>query len=92
MIVDCLTLWVTQLLCSNYSATQQQNEIDSFLQAVKQFDDQLSIVSNETNLGIMPTDPLSRRYGDTIGVLHQQLADEMTNVLLMVAGLPLVVK
>ncbi len=92
IVIDCLTLWITQLLCSDYSEPQMQQEIDSFVMAVRHFKGELTIVSNETNMGVMPVDALSRRYGDTIGILHQQLARDVGTVVLMVAGLPVTVR
>lgn len=92
IIIDCLTLWITQLLCSDYAPQRQQEEIDSFVRALTQFRGELTMVSNETSMGIIPTDPLSRRYCDAIGILHQRIASEADSVLLMVAGLPLIVK
>ena len=92
VIVDCLTLWITQLLCSDYSEQQIQNEIEQLVQQVKQLQSDITIVSNETGMGIMPVDELSRRFGDITGVLHQRLAQEVRSVVLMVAGLPVTVK
>ena len=92
IVIDCLTLWITQLLCSDYSEPQMQQEIDSFVMAVRHFKGELTIVSNETNMGVMPVDALSLRYGDTIGILHQQLACDVGTVVLMVAGLPVTVR
>ena len=92
VIVDCLTLWITQLLCSQYSERDIHDEIEGFVQTVKQFAGELTIVSNETGMGIMPVDALTRRFGDTAGVLHQRLAQDVNSVVLMVGGLPLTVK
>jgi adenosylcobinamide kinase/adenosylcobinamide-phosphate guanylyltransferase len=50
------------------------------------------MVSNETNMGIVPLGELSRRYCDEIGLLHQQLASLCDTVILTVAGLPQVLK
>ncbi len=50
------------------------------------------MVGNETGLGIMPIDALSRAFGDRAGLLHQRLAKVCERVVLTVAGLPLVVK
>jgi adenosylcobinamide kinase / adenosylcobinamide-phosphate guanylyltransferase len=53
---------------------------------------QLIFVANEVNMGVIPMDPLSRRYCDLAGTLHQALAADCDRVILTVAGLPLLVK
>lgn len=91
LLVDCLTLWLTQLLCQNNEA-QLQQEISQLLTLIPLLQGDILLVSNETNLGITPIDALSRRFCDLSGSLHQQLAPHMDKVILTVAGLPLYVK
>jgi adenosylcobinamide kinase/adenosylcobinamide-phosphate guanylyltransferase len=50
------------------------------------------MVSNETNMGVMPLGDLTRRYCDEAGVLHQRIAKMSDNVILTVAGLPHILK
>ncbi|MEM7256054.1 MAG: bifunctional adenosylcobinamide kinase/adenosylcobinamide-phosphate guanylyltransferase [Pseudomonadota bacterium] len=92
VIVDCLTLWLTQLLCSPDKSPQVDTEIDQLVSAVKHFNGELIMVASESAMGVTPADPLSRRYLDCAGVLHQCIAAVSDNVTLMVAGLPMVVK
>ena len=73
-----------------YDTLNKQKNL--FISSVKKNSSQLIIVSNETNMGIVPMGDLSRRYSDEIGLIHQQLASICDNVVLMVAGLPLYVK
>jgi len=91
IIVDCLTLWLTNLLMTGDEQLLRQ-EINAFLNAVKNTSINLAIVSNETNMGVVPLGELSRKFCDEAGRLHQQLATECSQVILMVAGLPLTVK
>ncbi len=91
ILVDCLTLWVTQLLCHE-NANLITQEITQFHKILLHLKADLICVSNETNMGIIPMDALSRRFCDETGKLHQQLATSMDNVILTVAGLPLYVK
>jgi adenosylcobinamide kinase/adenosylcobinamide-phosphate guanylyltransferase len=91
VLVDCLTLWLTQLLC-DASAEVLRREIAALLEALPDLPGQIVLVSNETNMGVTPLGELSRRYCDEAGRLHQQLGAICERVVLVVAGLPLVVK
>lgn len=92
VVIDCLTLWMTQLLCSGRSSDAIDGAIHDCIEAVSAFHGDLIIVSNETNMGVMPMDALSRQYCDRMGRLHQTLTRHVERVTLMVAGLPLTVK
>lgn len=92
LLVDCLTLWLTQLLCDEAAEARLDRERAALLEAVTGCRAPLILVGNETGLGIMPMDALSRRFGDEAGHLHQALAALCDRVVLSVAGLPLVVK
>ncbi len=91
VLVDCLTLWLTQLLCD---AREQdlRRESAALLEVLPSLPGQIILVGNETNMGIVPLGELSRRYCDEAGRLHQQIAALCERVTLMVAGLPLAVK
>ncbi len=91
VLVDCLTLWLTQLLC-DVSEAELQREVDALLTVLPTLQGQIILVSNETNMGIVPMGELSRRYCDEAGRLHQQVGALCERVTLTVAGLPLVVK
>lgn len=91
LVVDCLTLWVTNLLMLE-DKTRVQLELDRFVEAVSLTNVELILVSNETNMGIMPLGDLSRKYCDVAGLLHQSLASLCDQVDLVVAGLPLSLK
>ena len=91
VLVDCLTLWLTQLLC-DVSEAELQREVGALLTVLPTLSGQIILVSNETNMGIVPMGELSRRYCDEAGRLHQQVGALCERVILTVAGLPLVVK
>lgn len=92
ILVDCLTLWLTQVLCAPDGELVLDRERSALLAAVADCQAELVLVSNETGLGIMPMDALSRRFGDAAGSLHQALAEFCDRVILTVAGLPQVIK
>lgn len=91
VLVDCLTLWLTQLLC-DLSEAELRREVDAVLAVLPTLSGQIILVSNETNMGIVPLGELSRRYCDEAGRLHQQVGAICERVILTVAGLPLIVK
>lgn len=87
VLVDCLTLWLTNVLLAESTVTVEQ-ERDELLQACQCAVGPIVMVSNETNMGIIPLGELTRQYCDETGLLHQQLAASFDNVILTVAGLP----
>lgn len=91
VLVDCLTLWLTNLLMSE-NEILLKNEIDALLAILPTLNGELIMVSNETNMGIMPLGDLTRRYCDEIGLLHQAIAAVSDTVVLTVVGLPHILK
>lgn len=91
LLVDCLTLWLTQLLC-DVSEAELHREVAALLKVLPGLPGQIILVSNETNMGVVPMGELSRRYCDEAGRLHQQLGALCERVILTVAGIPLIVK
>jgi adenosylcobinamide kinase/adenosylcobinamide-phosphate guanylyltransferase len=91
VIVDCLTLWLTNILMRS-DATLLQRECDALLAAVRAAAGSVILVSNEVGSGIVPVSELARRFTDATGSLHQRVAEVCDQVVLMVAGLPLTVK
>jgi len=91
VLVDCLTLWLTQLLC-DLSEAELRTEVDALLSVLPTLPGNIILVSNETNMGIVPLGELSRRYCDEAGRLHQQVGALCERVILTVAGMPLIVK
>lgn len=91
VLVDCLTLWLTNLLCAQ-DESRMQTEVKSFLQMLPTLPGHIILVSNETGMGIVPLGELTRRYCDEAGRLHQAVAQSCERVSLTVAGLPLHLK
>lgn len=87
LLVDCLTLWLTNLLCLE-DAQRFQQETDQLLNCLPSLPGRIILVSNEVGLGVVPMGELTRQYVDNAGRLHQQLAAQMDQVIFMVAGLP----
>ena len=91
IIVDCLTLWITNLL-TDKDTTIFESERAAFLSIIPTVPGTIILVSNETNMGVTPLGELSRRYCDEAGYLHQELAQKCEQVALTIAGIPLIVK
>ena len=91
LLVDCLTLWLTNLLCAD-DPTQLARERDALIEALPTLQADVVLVANETSLGVVPLGELTRRFLDEAGVLHQRVAAQCARVLLTVAGLPLTLK
>lgn len=91
LLVDCLTLWLSNLLCAGDEAQwlQQRRELVATL---PQLPGEIILVSNEVGQGIVPLGELSRRFVDEAGRLHQDVAAHCERVVFTVAGLPQVLK
>lgn len=92
LLVDCLTLWLSNLLCSSNTEQALLQELNAFYRGLAQLPGDLILVSNETGLGVIPLGELTRRYVDEAGRMHQHLAAQMQQVIFMVAGIPQVLK
>jgi len=91
VVVDCLTLWLTNLLLAG-DETLFQAQRSALIDGLPALKGEIILVSNETNMGVMPLGELTRRYCDEAGTLHQELARHCERVVLTVAGLPHVLK
>ncbi|RFA26847.1 bifunctional adenosylcobinamide kinase/adenosylcobinamide-phosphate guanylyltransferase [Alkalilimnicola ehrlichii] len=91
VLVDCLTLWLSNLLCLEDEA-RFAAERAALLDALPQLPGRVIFVSNEVGLGVVPMGALSRRFVDEAGALHQALAAVCERVVFTVAGLPQVLK
>jgi len=92
ILIDCLTLWVSNLIhhFDDLNEIRQQKKL--FLDQVQSIDTNMIIVTNEVGLGVMPDNPLSRKYVDEIGLLNQEVAGLCDEVIMVVSGLPQKIK
>jgi len=90
ILVDCLTLWLSNLLCSE--AERFGHEKQHLLSVLKQSPGTIICVTNETGMGVVPMGKLSRQFVDESGWLHQDIAKIADTVILTVAGLPHILK
>jgi adenosylcobinamide kinase/adenosylcobinamide-phosphate guanylyltransferase len=91
VVVDCLTLWLTNLLLAEDAALLAR-ETGALLDILPTLPGQIILVANEVGLGIVPENALARRFRDEAGRLNQAVAALCERVTFVAAGLPLVLK
>jgi len=90
ILVDCLTLWLSNILFDTQGVYQEDiflQQKQALLSELRQIETDVALVSNQVGLGITPMDPMSRRFVDEAGFLHQRLAQQCSHVTLVTAGL-----
>lgn len=88
-LIDCLTLWLSNLMLAEADIEVEVERLEKTLQAAAA---PVVLVANEVGFGIVPDHPLGRRFRDWQGIVNQRMAARADRVVLMVAGLPLVLK
>lgn len=93
VLIDCVGLWVSNLLMANMKDKEIEKKIkeltDSILKAKFSL---VIIVSNEVGSGLVPADPVSRRFRDLVGLANQTMAAGADEVIMMQAGIPVRIK
>ena len=98
VLIDCLTLWINNLM---YEAEQKEQEIsedqmtssaEELVRAAHNHQGQVFLVTNEVGLGIVPDNPMVRRYRDLVGRCNQVIAAFADQVFLVSCGIPMQLK
>jgi adenosylcobinamide kinase/adenosylcobinamide-phosphate guanylyltransferase len=92
LLVDCLTLWISNLLMENYDSDQILGQVQSLTRAVASAACPAILVSNEVGTGIVPDNKLARLYRDLVGSTNQAVAECADQVVWIVAGIPVTIK
>ena len=92
LLVDCLTLWISNLLMENHDSDQVLNQVQSLTRAVASSACPVILVSNEVGTGIVPENKLARLYRDLVGSTNQAVAECVDQVVWTVAGIPVTIK
>lgn len=92
IVIDCLTLWCSNLVLSGYSQNSIEEEAKNIITCLKTVKAISVIVSNELGLGIVPENKLARSFRDIAGRVNQIVADKADKVYFMISGIPMKVK
>ncbi len=89
ILVDCLTLWVTNLMMADKDVTAHGDRLCECLDALPGL---VVFVSNEVGMGIVPDNEMAREFRDHTGLLHQKIARHCAQVFFVAAGIPMQMK
>ncbi|WP_447968416.1 bifunctional adenosylcobinamide kinase/adenosylcobinamide-phosphate guanylyltransferase [Nitrospira sp. M1] len=92
VVVDCLTLWLSNILGDTILRKKFPSLLKEFLKSVRQVPGRVIVISNEVGLGIVPGDPLTREFRDLAGRMNQQVAAAADEVYFVASGIPLQLK
>jgi adenosylcobinamide kinase/adenosylcobinamide-phosphate guanylyltransferase len=92
ILIDCLTLWVSNLLMETRDEKKIEEAISQLIDALEKATCPVVLVSNEVGSGIVPENLLARQYRDIIGLANQAVAKTADKVIWMVAGIAVTVK
>ena len=92
VVVDCLTLWISNLLMQGKETLKVEKQILNLVHAIEAAACPVVLVSNEVGTGIVPENKLVRMFRDLVGVVNQAVAKSADKVVWMVAGIPVTIK
>ena len=92
ILVDCLTLWVSNLLIETGDEKKTEDTISQLIEVLEKAICPIVLVSNEVGTGIVPENQLARQFRDITGWVNQAVARCANKVVWMVAGIPVTVK
>jgi len=90
-LVDCLTLWLSNLLLQ-HDQVYAEGKVEDLVTTLSRLDFHVVLVTNEVGWGIVPDNPLARQFRDLAGWANQQIAAAANEIVLLVAGMPMIVK
>jgi adenosylcobinamide kinase / adenosylcobinamide-phosphate guanylyltransferase len=90
-LVDCLTVWISNLLL-RHDERYAKAKGEELVETLRQLDFDIIFVTNEVGSSIVPDNPLARKFRDLSGATNQRVAQAADEVILMIAGCPVVIK
>jgi adenosylcobinamide kinase/adenosylcobinamide-phosphate guanylyltransferase len=91
-LLDCLTLWLSNVMARADGDGDVQSRSDELIAAIRGFKGSCIVVSNEVGLGIVPENPLARKFRDSAGMLNQKIAQAADEVYFTASGIPVKIK
>lgn len=96
VLIDCITLWVSNILYmlgeENVDDCKIEELCSRWLKKMTEYQGTVICVTNEVGLGIVPDNPLARKYRDLVGTCNQLLGKKADEVILVSCGIPLSIK
>ena len=92
IVLDCLTLWLSNLREQGVPDTRILELVDTLLQAIRTVPARVVVVTNELGMGLVPLEASARRFRDLAGQINQRVAREADEVYVVVSGLPMRIK
>jgi len=91
-LLDCLTLWLSNVMAHTDGDGAVQSRSEDLVKAIREFGGACIVVSNEVGLGIVPDNPLARKFRDLAGMLNQKVAKAADEVYFTASGIPVKIK
>lgn len=92
VLIDCLTLWLSNVMEHTGGDEEVKKRMDELIHALRDFGGACIVVSNEVGFGIVPENPVARRFRDLAGVMNQEVAKIADEAYLMASGIPMRLK
>jgi adenosyl cobinamide kinase/adenosyl cobinamide phosphate guanylyltransferase len=92
VVIDCLTLWLSNLLVRGDTCESIMDKVNTLTEMIQDTPGNLIVITNEVGWGIVPEHELARQFRDLAGFANQRLAEVCSRVVLMVSGLPVIIK
>jgi adenosylcobinamide kinase/adenosylcobinamide-phosphate guanylyltransferase len=92
VLLDCLTLWLSNVMARNSDDASVIAQADELVAAIRAFAGSCIVVSNEVGLGIVPDNALARRFRDLAGFVNQKVAQASDEAYLLTSGIPMKIK
>lgn len=92
IVLDCLTLWLSNLAARGVQDAQVPEVVDRLLQAIRATQTRVVVVTNELGMGLVPVDASARRFREVSGLVNQQVGRAADEVYFVVCGLPVRIK
>jgi len=92
VLLDCLTLWLSNVMAHTDGDSAVQSRVEDLVKVLAGFAGTCLVVSNEVGLGIVPDNPLARKFRDLAGMLNQRVAQTADEVYFTAAGIPMKIK